>query len=134
MTTRQPNTEPAAAADHAKAVPAYRAYFQAMTNGDTEALDVLLDDAFTLTHMTGYVQPKTEWLTQMRAGQFVHHSIEEKGSDVHTGGASAVRLVGRTLTDATVYGTRTEWRLRLAVHFARHDDTWTALRTVATTW
>ncbi|MFE4424932.1 hypothetical protein [Streptomyces sp. NPDC056817] len=28
------------------------------------------------------------------------------------------RLVGRTLTDATVYGTRAEWRLRLAVDFA----------------
>lgn len=33
----------------------------------------------------------------MRGGQFVYHSIKEKGLDVDTGGAGAVRLVGRTL-------------------------------------
>ncbi|MET7778962.1 nuclear transport factor 2 family protein [Streptomyces mirabilis] len=134
MTARKPNTEPTAADDHAGAVLAYRAYLQAMIEGDTEVLDALLDDEFTLTHMTGYVQPKTERLSQMRGGQFVHHSIKEKGLDVHTVGAGAVRLVSRTLTDATVYGTRAEWRLRLAADFTRHDDTWIALRTVATTW
>ncbi|MGW1024409.1 nuclear transport factor 2 family protein [Streptomyces sp. NPDC002577] len=134
MTARKPNTEPAATAGHAGAVLAYRAYLQAMAEDDAEALDALLGDEFTLTHMTGYVQPKAEWLFQMRGGQFVYHNIEEKGLDVDTGGAGAVRLVGRTLTDATVYGTRAEWRLRLAVDFAQHDDTWTALRTVATTW
>ncbi|MGW7528017.1 hypothetical protein [Streptomyces sp. NPDC054783] len=51
-----------------------------------------------------------------------------------TGDTGAVQLVGRTLTDATVYGTRAEWRLRLAVDFTRHDDTWSAVRTIATTW
>ncbi|MGW4518298.1 hypothetical protein ACWEO4_41730 [Streptomyces sp. NPDC004393] len=53
---------------------------------------------------------------------------------MHTVGAGTVRLVGRTLTDATVYGTRAKWRLRLAVDFTRHDDTWTVVQTVATTW
>ncbi|MFB9572797.1 alcohol dehydrogenase catalytic domain-containing protein [Streptomyces yanii] len=134
VTARKPNTEPAATTDHAGVVSAYRTYLQAIIDGDTAALDALLDDEFTLTHMTGYVQPKAEWLSQIRAGQFVYHSIEEKGLDVDTGGAGAVRLAGRTLTDATVYGTRAEWRLRLIVDFARHDDTWTVLRAVATTW
>jgi hypothetical protein len=64
----------------------------------------------------------------------VYHNIKEKGLDVHTDAAGAVRLVGRTLIGATVYGTRAEWRLRLTVDFTRHDATWTAVRTVATTW
>ncbi|NEA64018.1 DUF4440 domain-containing protein [Streptomyces sp. SID12488] len=33
---------------------AYRAHLRAMTDGDTDTLDDLLDDGFTLTHITGY--------------------------------------------------------------------------------
>ncbi|MGW5658577.1 hypothetical protein ACWEWG_00475 [Streptomyces sp. NPDC003758] len=64
----------------------------------------------------------------------MYHSIEEKGLDVHTVGAGTAQLLGRTLTDATVYDTRAKWRLRLAVDFTRHDDAWTVVQTVATTW
>ncbi|MET9460679.1 hypothetical protein ABZY05_37290 [Streptomyces canus] len=39
-----------------------------MTPCHTEALDNLLADGCTLTHITGYVRPKDEWLSQMRAG------------------------------------------------------------------
>ncbi|WP_460111598.1 nuclear transport factor 2 family protein [Streptomyces sp. YKOK-J1] len=35
---------------------------------------------FTLTHMTGYVQPKAAQLAQMRPGRFVYHSIQAPAS------------------------------------------------------
>ena len=115
-------------------VETYRAYLEAMTDGDTDALGALLDDGFTLTHITGYAQPKAEWLSQMRAGEFVYRSVTEKDLTVEADGDTA-RLVGRIVTDATVYGMHANWRLRLATDYAREgDDTWTALRTVATTW
>jgi hypothetical protein len=104
-----------------------------MTDGDTAALDAALDDGFTLTHMTGYVQPKAEWLAEMRAGQFVYHDAKERSTTVEVDGESA-RLVGRIITDATVYGTRASWRLQLTMEYARRNDTWAALRSVATTW
>jgi len=44
-------------------VAAYRAQLRAMTSSDTGALDELLADDFALT---GYAQPKNEWLTQLR--------------------------------------------------------------------
>jgi hypothetical protein len=50
---------------------AYRTHLRAMVAGDTDALSALLADGFTLTHMTGYVQPATEWLTQMDEGRCV---------------------------------------------------------------
>ncbi|AVH55784.1 hypothetical protein C4B68_08395 [Streptomyces dengpaensis] len=46
----------------------------------------------------------------------------------------AARLVIRTVTDATVYGTRVNWRLRLATDDAREGDPWATLRTLTTTW
>jgi hypothetical protein len=105
-----------------------------MADGDSEALGDLLDDGFTLTHITGYAQPKSEWLSEMRDGQFVYHGIEDKGVTVEDGSAGTVRLIGRTVTDATVYGTHADWRLRLTLDYAHHSGAWTALRAVATTW
>lgn len=114
-------------------VEAYRALLRAMVEGDTDSLDELLDEDFTLTHMTGYVQPKREWLAQIRDGHFDYHGVEEKDVTVEVEGGTA-RLVGRTVTDATVYGTRAPWRLQLALDYALTDGAWIALRSVASSW
>ncbi|MFJ8326540.1 nuclear transport factor 2 family protein [Streptomyces anulatus] len=119
---------------HTEVVRAFRSFLRAMADGDTEALGALSDDGFTLTHITGYRQPKAEWLSEMRAGQFVYHGIAEEDVAVEMGGDDRARLVGLTVTDATVYGTRAPWRLRLTMDYARPGGTWTALRAVATTW
>ena len=119
--------------DREEILAAYRAHLWAMTNGDTDALDALLDDGFTLTHITGYQQPKAEWLSQMRAGRFVYHGVIEKNVAVDVEGDTA-RLVGRIVTEATVYGTHADWPLQFTMDYARDGDTWTALRSVATTW
>ncbi|MEU2778047.1 nuclear transport factor 2 family protein [Streptomyces sp. NPDC007162] len=105
-----------------------------MVEGDTTTLDGLLAEDFILTHMTGYVQPKAEWLAQMRQGRFVYHSIEEKDTAFGVDDDGTARLTARTLTDATVYGTRANWRLHLATDYVRHDDVRVAQRTVATSW
>lgn len=44
------------------------------------------------------------------------------------------RLIGRIITDATVYGARAKWRLQLAMDFTRRGGTWLASRSEATTW
>ncbi|MFD4600691.1 nuclear transport factor 2 family protein [Streptomyces sp. NPDC058464] len=117
----------------ADVVAAFRAQVRAMTDGDTDTLDDLLAEDFTLTHITGYVQSKADWLAQMRAGQFDYHSVEEKSVTVDINGDEA-RLVGRFITDATVYGTRANWRLQLTMGYVLQNDTWTAHRSLATTW
>jgi len=119
--------------DREEILAAYRAHLRAMTDGDTDALDDLLDDGFTLTHITGYQQPKAEWLSQMRAGQFVYHGVIEKNVTVDVEGDTA-SLVGRIVTEATVYGTHADWPLQFTMNYARNGGTWTALRSVATTW
>ncbi|MFF4352584.1 nuclear transport factor 2 family protein [Streptomyces sp. NPDC001530] len=112
---------------------ARRAYPHAMDEGDTEALDDMLDDGFTLTHMTGYVQPKAEWPAQMRESRFVYHSIDEKNTTLDIESDTA-HLAIRTVTDATVYGTRANWLLGLPTDYARKGDTWGTVRPAATPW
>jgi hypothetical protein len=119
--------------DRAEILDNYRAQLRAMVDGDTEVLGELLTEDFSLTHMTGYFQPKQEWLAQMRAGQFVYHDAQERDVSLHVDGDTA-RLVGRIATDATVYRARAKWPLQLAMDYTRADGRWLASRSEATTW
>ncbi|MBT2519433.1 nuclear transport factor 2 family protein [Arthrobacter sp. ISL-28] len=111
----------------------YRAQLRAMLDGDTERLGDLLTEDFTLTHMTGLLQPKEEWLAQMQAGQFDYHDALERNVSLHVDGDTA-RLVGRIVTDATVYGARANWPLQLTMDLIRVNGRWLASRSVATMW
>lgn len=112
---------------------AVSAFTDAMQVGDTDALRNLIGDAFTLTHITGYVQPGHEWLAEMRQGQFVYRRITVQDIRVTVTGDTA-RLVARTLTDARVYGGRIEWPLQLSLDYAWRRDRWIATRAVASIW
>ena len=119
--------------DRSEILENYRAQLRAMVGGDTEALGDLLTEDFSLTHMTGYFQPGQEWLAQMRAGQFQYHDAQEKNVSLQIDGDTA-RLVGRIVTDATVYGSRATWPLQLTMDFIRANGRWLAARSEATTW
>lgn len=112
---------------------AFAAFAAAMQAGDTDRLRGLTCDGFTLAHITGYVQAGDEWLAQMRQGQFVYHRFRVDDLRATVDGDSA-HLVARTLTDARVYGARNEWRLQLALDYARRSDRWIVGRAVATLW
>lgn len=47
---------------------------------------------------------------------------------------TTARVCGRFITDATVYGTRANWRLQMTMDYAREGDTWSVVRSAATTW
>ncbi len=111
----------------------FRMQLAAMQQGDRTKLSELLSPDFTLTHMTGYVQPKDEWLSQMQSGQFLYHYIDEKSISIDLHGDEA-ELVGRLVVNATVYGSRATWRLQLTQHLSRWKETWIIHDCVATTW
>jgi hypothetical protein len=69
-----------------------------------------------------------------RTGRRVRRPGRDGGSPRSSEAGDTARLVARVVTDATVYGTHADWRLRLTMDYARPGDTWAALRSVATTW
>jgi ketosteroid isomerase-like protein len=105
----------------------------AMVAGDAAELDSILADDFTLTHMTGYVQAKAEWLDAIETGQMQYHRMETVEAIVSREG-TVPRLTARTLTEATIWGARATWRLTLRSWFESHGDEWVIARTVASTW
>jgi hypothetical protein len=119
--------------DKAQILNAYRAMYRAMLERRTDQLDALTDDQYSLTHMTGRLQPKREWLSAIDSGEMRYHAAEEKSVTVDVTGNSAV-LVGRSLVTATIYGGKGTWNLQLTTNYARKDGKWIATRTVATTF
>ncbi|MED5802751.1 nuclear transport factor 2 family protein [Gordonia sp. Z-3] len=121
--------------DHATSVEAaYAALRDAMTDGDTATLDDLLDREFTLTHMTGLVQPRREWLQEIDSGSMTYHTISDVDITAREDTLGLPQLTVRTLTDATIWGTRHTWRLVLEVHFAPLREGWLITNVVASTW
>ena len=106
----------------------------AMVAGDADALGEQFAADFTLTHMTGYVQSRRDWLDQVDSGEMTYHSIKDVALTVADVDTDKPVLTVRTHTDATIWGSRGVWPLQLEIRFARAGDQWLAARTVASTW
>jgi hypothetical protein len=120
-------------AQEAEVVAAYREMYRGMVEQDIDLLDELLDDEYTLEHMTGYVQPKREWLQHIASGRMRYHAERETSTTVTVTGGTAV-LVGQSVVDATIWGGRGTWRLQLTTRYERRHGHWLAMDTVATTY
>jgi ketosteroid isomerase-like protein len=114
----------------AQVVEAYRAMCSGMLKRDTDLLDALPDDGYTLTHMTGYRQARKEWLHQIDLGEMQYHRVQQDSTSVEVAGDTAV-LIGRDVVDATIWGSRGTWSLELTTSYERRADAWIAVRTVA---
>lgn len=100
------------------------AQLEAMDEGDTDALRECFTAHMTLTHMTGYVQPLTQWLRGIDRGDFVYHRIERRSVEVVACDPSSAKLLGRVITGITEDGSGQAWPLRFDQDFVLTDDGW----------
>lgn len=105
----------------------------AMLAGDVETLDRLLADDFTATHISGYVQPKAEWLAQIASGDMQYHNSEEVSWNVTVNGDTAI-VERRARLDATIYGTRRVWPIASTATMTKTGGRWVIKQSVATTF
>jgi len=100
----------------------WRAIRDAMLMGDTPLLSDLLLPSFTLTHMTGYVQTREDWLSAMDEDNMTYHSIQdvEAASSATLSGEQTYTV--RTMTDASIWGGRGTWRLQLVLDLADANE------------
>lgn len=99
------------------------AQLRAMDEGNSAALGELFADDATLTHMTGYVQPREEWFAGMRRRDFVYHRVVDEGVAIDVDG-DAAHLVGRIVTGVTDDGSGRAWPLRVEQDLVRRDGEW----------
>ena len=106
---------------------------QLMIDKNTTAMNVILDAQFTLTHITGYVQSKAEWFSEIQSERMNYFSYKEVKTTVTIDGDKAT-FVGQNLLDARIWGTRNHWHLQQTIPLEKRKGKWIILKSVATTF
>lgn len=121
--------------DQQTIIDLYRQENAAMVAKDIVKLNQLLAPTMTLRHMTGYVQPKLEWINQIQNGEMVYYSsTEDQIKDIRVDGDHA-SLVGQNRVKASVWGSAVAtWPLQMEVEFTRENGHWTITNQVASTY
>lgn len=113
----------------------YRAENTAMVQKDINQLNEILTDGMTLTHMTGYVQPKFEWIDQIQNGDMQYFASQEDTiKDVQIDGDQA-SLIGQNRVQAKIWGGGVStWPLQMQVFYRKQAGQWRITRQVASTY
>ena len=121
--------------DEEAVVEIYRAENRAMVERDQATLERILAETMTLTHMTGYVQPRQEWIAQIMDGKMKYYSsTEERVFDVVVEGDQA-SLVGQNRVKASVGGGGVStWPLQMRVNLKRQAGRCQIVSQVASTY
>ncbi len=104
-----------------------------MIDKNTLGMNKILDTHFTLTHITGYVQPKVEWLSEIESESMKYYSYKEVKTIVKIEENKAT-FVGQNLLDARIWGSRNTWRLQQTMYLEKRNEKWIILKSVATTF
>lgn len=82
----------------------YRTENKAMVGKDIATLNKILAPTMTLRHMTGTIQTKAEWLSQIQDEQMKYFSSKEDSiKDIHINGDHAT-LIGQNQVKARIWG------------------------------
>ncbi|WP_045798032.1 nuclear transport factor 2 family protein [Streptococcus equinus] len=113
----------------------YRQVNDAMVAKDTKKLAELLKPDTVLIHMTGYVQPVTEWLEQIETGDMIYYSWQEDAiKNIKINGNTA-SLIGQSRVKARIWGAGpSTWRLQIKMEFENVDGKWKIIKQTASTY
>lgn len=119
--------------DESKVLAVTRQLTELMIKRDTKAMNKIVDSDFTLTHITGYVQPKKEWFNEIETESMKYYSYNELKISVKVSGSKAT-FIGQNLLDARIWGSRNTWRLQQTMQLEKRNGKWIILNSVATTF
>jgi hypothetical protein len=119
--------------DEIQIIELTRQLTQNMIERNTLGIDKIVDADFTLTHITGYVQSKAEWFSEIESERMKYYTYQEVYTSVKIQGDKA-SFVGRNILDARIWGTRNKWRLQQTMQLEKRNEKWIILNSVATTF
>lgn len=120
-------------AEKSQVLDVTRQLTELMIHMNIAGLNKILDASFTLTHITGYVQSKEEWFSEIESERMKYYSYTEVKTSVNIEGDKAV-FVGQNLLDARIWGTRNKWRLQQTMNLEKRSGKWIIIKSVATTF
>lgn len=119
--------------EEAKVIATVRQLAILMVEKDIEGMREILDTNYTLTHMTGYIQPKEEWFNEVIRESMQYYSAQEVSYNVTINNDTAEVTV-RNLVDARIWGNRHTWQLQQKMKLKKSGEKWIILKSVASTF
>lgn len=110
-----------------------RRFTELMIAGNVAELEKIVDKNFTLTHITGYVQPKSEWFKEIQSESMKYYSAKEVDFSLKINGNKA-EFVQKNILDARIWGSRNSWRLQQTMFLEKVDNQWVIVKSVAKTF
>jgi hypothetical protein len=104
-----------------------------MIEKNLNGLKSILDKDFTLTHITGYVQSRKEWFSEIETEGMKYYSAKKIKHDVSISGDQAVSTF-QHLLDARIWGSRNTWRLQQKMKLVKRNNQWIVVSSIASTF
>lgn len=121
-TTEETESEPMMNEEE-KVLAAYETMQQAMIDKDIDALDRIVKDGTTFTHMSGKTQTKEEYFGEITDGTLNYYRYKIENGKINISGNTATLSADVTLT-AKVYGTSGSWTLPVNAQFEKINNEW----------
>ncbi|GEO47026.1 nuclear transport factor 2 family protein [Companilactobacillus kimchii] len=113
----------------------YRDENTAMVKKDINRLNEILASSMTLTHMTGYVQPKLEWIDQIQNDEMQYLSSKEDDIKSIEINGSKASLVGQNQVQAKIWGGGVNtWSLQMKMYYEKKNGEWIIINQIASTY
>jgi hypothetical protein len=104
-----------------------------MIERNLDALNSILEKDFTLTHITGYVQSRKEWFSEIETEGMKYYSARKIKHDINITGNDAVSTF-QHLLDARIWGSRNTWRLQQKMKLEKRNNQWIVVNSIASTF
>ncbi|MBD5430190.1 nuclear transport factor 2 family protein [Lactobacillus sp.] len=121
--------------DEQQIISLYRKENQAIVDKDINTLNQILAPSMELTHMTGYIQPKMEWIDQIQNEEMKYYSSDEEAiEDIEINGDTA-SFIGKNRVKARIWGgSISTWQLQMKMYFAKENGKWVIVKQVASVY
>jgi hypothetical protein len=104
-----------------------------MIERNLDGLRSILDKDFTLTHITGYVQSRKEWFSEIETEGMKYYSAKKIKHEINVTGNEAVSTF-QHLLDARIWGSRNTWRLQQKMKLEKRSNDWIVVNSIASTF
>ena len=101
----------------------YRAMQRAMCDKDISALDEIVLDGTVFRHVSGVVQTKSEYFSDIKSGRLDYQKYRIENAKVAVEGNEAFLSARVTLT-ANAYGAFGSWPFNVKARFVKIDGVW----------
>lgn len=107
-----------------QALATARSLVRMMIARDIEGMRAVLAEGMYLRHITGYKQPREEWIEEVRSESMKYYSAQEDYARTRLVDSTTVEVSMAHQLDARIWGNRRVWPLKQKMTLARQGEGW----------